>query len=166
MRATIASVKIRELLVDTMAYTPPARALAELSTEDAERRLPNANHSIAEILAHMTFWQDWFCRRCEGVAAPMAARAAEGWPPVAPNTWPLVKDRFFAGLERAASLGDDESRSSQPITPAIEFPPLATYTVREALVHVSTHNAHHMGQIITLRQMLKAWPPSSGGWTW
>jgi uncharacterized damage-inducible protein DinB len=40
------------------------------------------------------------------------------------------------------------------------------YTVGEALVHVSTHNSYHLGQVIVLRQMLGAWPPPAGSYTW
>ena len=54
----------------------------------------------------------------------------------------------------------------ETIYPALEFPPLASYTVRDALVHVANHNSHHLGQIITLRQLMGAWPPPGGGWTW
>jgi hypothetical protein len=28
------------------------------------------------------------------------------------------------------------------------------------------HNAHHLGQIILLRQLFGAWPPPSGRFTW
>jgi uncharacterized damage-inducible protein DinB len=63
-------------------------------------------------------------------------------------------------------VGDNPDRLDAPIAPAIEYPPLARHTVREALVHVSTHNAHHLGQVITLRQILGTWPPPSGSFTW
>jgi uncharacterized damage-inducible protein DinB len=52
------------------------------------------------------------------------------------------------------------------ILPAIEVPPLAHYTLRDAAVHAANHNAHHLGQIITLRQLMGLWPPRSGGFTW
>ncbi len=52
------------------------------------------------------------------------------------------------------------------ITPPIEFGPLASYTVRDALVHVAQHNSHHLGQVILLRQLMALWPPPSGSWTW
>ncbi|HET7218354.1 MAG TPA: DinB family protein [Vicinamibacterales bacterium] len=157
---------MRELLIDTLAYLSPVNALDGLGTEDAERRLDGANHSIAEIVAHLEFWQSWFCERCEGVAAPMVASARQGWPAVAPGSWPAVRGRFLEGLERAAALGDDATRLDAPIVPAIEFPPIAGYTVRDALVHVAQHNAHHLGQIILLRQLMHVWPPPSGSWTW
>jgi hypothetical protein len=35
-----------------------------------------------------------------------------------------------------------------------------------ALVHVANHNAHHLGQIVLLRQLMGRWPPPSGSWTW
>jgi uncharacterized damage-inducible protein DinB len=159
-------MNVKELLVDTLAYIPPARALEQLSCEDAERRADGAVHSIAEIVAHAAFWQDWFLSRCEGSAAPMVRKAADGWPAVVPRSWPGVHDRFVRGLERAVALADHEGGLDRRIAPAIEFAPLADYTVKDALTHVSVHNAHHLGQVITRRQGMGLWPPPSGSWTW
>jgi uncharacterized damage-inducible protein DinB len=156
----------RELLIETLAHIPPARALEQLTPEEAERRVAGANHSIAEIVAHVNFWATWFCNRCEGAGAPMVTSAANGWPSVAPGSWPELHRQFLSTLERAAALGDDPGRLAVPIAPAIEFPPLANYTIRDALVHVANHNAHHLGQVIILRQIMGVWPPPSGSWTW
>jgi uncharacterized damage-inducible protein DinB len=153
----------RGLLIDTTAHIPPPRALEQLSAPDAERRLADAGHSIAEIVAHMAYWQDWFCRRCAGHADPMPAPAAKGWPEVTPGSWPEIHDRFIAGLDRAVALAD---RGDQPIAPAIEFPPLAGFTAREAVIHIAQHNSHHLGEVIVLRQLMGLWPPPSGSWTW
>jgi uncharacterized damage-inducible protein DinB len=155
-----------ELLIDTYPHIPPARALEALSPGDAERHVPSGPHSIAELVAHLNFWQEWFCARAEGRAEPMARHAALGWPVVIPGAWPDVHQRFLAGLERAAALGKDPSRLAEPVSPAIEFAPLAHYTIGDVLVHVATHNAHHLGQIILLRQLMGQWPPPSGSWTW
>ncbi len=118
----------RELLVETFAHIPPAQAIAGLAAADAERRVPGVNHSIAEIVAHVTFWATWFCDRCDGTNAPMVASAATGWPPVTPGSWPDVQERFLSVLERAAAIGEDDGRLASKITPPIEFPPLAHYT--------------------------------------
>jgi uncharacterized damage-inducible protein DinB len=53
-----------------------------------------------------------------------------------------------------------------PLRPPIAFPPLAEYSIREAFEHVAQHNAHHLGQVILLRQMMQLWPPPAGSWTW
>ena len=53
----------RELLLDTHAHIGPLAALEDLTPELAEARVTGGPHSIAEIVAHMAFWQDWFAGR-------------------------------------------------------------------------------------------------------
>jgi uncharacterized damage-inducible protein DinB len=159
-------MNLRELLIEPVSHIPPARALEGLALDDAHRRVTGANHSIAELVAHLIFWQEWFCERCAGVQVPMPQAAALGWPEVTYGTWPDLEQRFLEGLERAASYGRPESRLDEMITPAIEFPPLGRYSVRDVLVHIAHHNAHHLGQIILLRQLLGSWPPPAGSYTW
>ena len=157
----------RELLLEPVAYQAPTRALEGLEPALADRRVDGIAHSIAELVAHLSFWQEWFLRRCQGIAEPPVARAAEGWPAVTPGTWPDIQQRFVDRLSELTAWGEAAGGElDAPIAPAIEFPPLAQYTRRDALVHVATHNAHHLGQVILLRQMLGAWPPPAGSWTW
>jgi uncharacterized damage-inducible protein DinB len=155
----------RTLLRGAHAFLPPPAVLAGLSNEHAARANGGA-HSIAEIVAHMGFWQEWFLDRCDGIPAPLVERAALGWREVAEDEWPAVLERFEQGLARALRLADDDAKSALPLTPAIEFEPLGRYTVADALTHVALHNAHHTGQVITLRQQIGAWPPPEGSWTW
>lgn len=157
---------IRELLIETSGFMPPARAVDALTAADAERHVSPTVHSVAEIVAHMTFWQGWFVQRCRGDAAPMARSASIGWPAVEPGSWTAIRERFLRGLDDAAALGFDTARLDAPLAPAIEYPPLAHLTTREALIHIGTHNAHHLGQVITLRQVIGQWPPPEGSWTW
>ncbi|MGH9370309.1 MAG: DinB family protein [Vicinamibacterales bacterium] len=159
-------VNVRELLIEPVAYIGPARALEGLGASDAERRPGVENHSVADIVAHLMFWQDWFVERCQGTSVPMAQRAAIGWPAVPDGTWPDLRERFLTSLARAAALAEPASRLDDPIFPAIEFPPLARHTIRDALVHIATHNAHHLGQVIVLRQTMGCWPPPSGSYVW
>jgi uncharacterized damage-inducible protein DinB len=154
----------RDLLIDTTPSIAPVRALEALDTEHAERR-EGRLHTIAEIVGHLSFWQDWFRSRCEGGAAPMPASAALGWQAPAPGSWPAVRSGFLDGLERLAALGGTAD-VTRVLAPPLEFPPLAGYTIGDALVHVSNHNAHHLGQVIVLRQLMGLWPPPSGSWTW
>lgn len=153
----------RALLVDTHPHLSPAATIAGLDPADAVRHVAGLPHSIAEIVAHMAFWQEWFAARSAGRAEPMAATAADGWP--AAPAWPDVADRFLAGLEALATLVAQQP-PDDPIVPAIEFPLLADYTYRDVWEHVAQHNAHHLGQIVVLRQLLGVWPPPSGSYTW
>lgn len=155
----------RPLLVDTVPYLSPRHALEGLAPDVAGRRVSGASHSIAEIVAHLAFWQDWFCGRCDGTAGPMPAAAAMGWPVPDAGGWDAVRQRFLDGLERLATIGSTGDPQRR-LDPSIEFPSIATYTVEEVVVHVSNHNAHHLGQIVLLRQLLGAWPPPAGSYTW
>jgi uncharacterized damage-inducible protein DinB len=155
----------RELLADTTAYLSPRLVLDGLPADLADRRPPGAPHSIAEIVAHMAFWQAWFHGRCDGTAGPMPASAAIGW--VVPRTgqWDAIRRRFLDGLDGLVALGEAADHGRR-LDPPIEFPPLARYSVGDVFVHVGAHNAHHLGQVVLLRQLLGAWPPPAGSWTW
>jgi len=157
-------MRARDLLFDNHAHIPALSALDGLTVHHADVRIAHAPHSIAEIVMHLAFWQEWFCGRCDGSAEPLPASAAVGWPAPAPESWDAVRARFAAGLERGTALGDGDT--ARPISPPIDYPPLAAYTVRDAIEHMAAHNAHHLGQIVLLRQMLGAWPPPSGSYTW
>ena len=157
---------LRGLLVETHAHMPPAHILQDLFEENSIRRIANIPHSIAGIVAHMDFWQRWFLRRCRGENVPMISSASQGWPEAASGSWTEVRERFIAGIEEAAAVGSTLELLDRPLSPPIEFPPFADYTVRDALIHVANHNSHHLGQIVTLRQIAELWPPPAGSWTW
>lgn len=159
-------MQLHALFQGAHSYLSTEAVLAGLSAANADRRPPGAPHSIAEIVAHMDFWQGWFLDRCDGTGTPMVAQAALGWPAVAEGEWDAVRQRFETGFARAIALAKDGSRVDSAVVPPIEFGALARYTVRDTLTHVALHNAHHLGQVITLRQQLGAWPPPGGSWTW
>ena len=99
----------------------------------------------------MVHWQEWFALRIEGKEAPPVVRAAEGWPAVSPGSWDDLSARFLSGLERVANLGEGEE-DARTISPPLEFPSVAHYTVADAIHHVAQHNAHHLGQVVLMRQ--------------
>ncbi len=155
----------RDLLADTTPHLSPRHVLDGLSPALADRPMPGAPHTISEIVAHMAFWQTWFAGRCDGSGCPMPSSAAAGWVAPEPGRWDEVRADFLEGLDRLVALGA-ASDLARRIDPAIEFPPLAQYAVGDVLVHVTAHNAHHLGQVVLLRQLLGAWPPPAGSWTW
>ncbi len=155
----------RELLIETSYALPPHGVLEGLTPDDAERHLdwPGASHSIAEIVAHMAFWQDWFLGRVAGSGEPAPQTASIGWPAVNKGDWPRVLQRFQEGLDQVALL---DPSSKKPIDPPFEFPPMAHHNAGDVVSHVALHNAHHLGQVITMRQCMGLWPPPSGSFTW
>jgi uncharacterized damage-inducible protein DinB len=158
--------ELRGLLRDTFVHIQPAATVDDLSPDDAVVRVAGAPHSIAEIIAHVAFWQDWFLARCRREPRAMVTSAAQGWPQIDAAGWSELRTRFLADVDAAVALSEDPGRIAQPLSPPIDFPPLAAYTVGDALTHVAIHNAHHLGQVITLRQVMGRWPPPAGSWTW
>ena len=150
-----------ELLMNPVAYMPPTQVLDGLSAEDSARRVPGIRHSIVEIVAHLAFWQAWFLSRCAGVTKPQVAHAADGWPAVTAADWDDVRGEFLTDLRRAVDLP-----TTGPVDPPLEFPPMAAYGVEDVMSHVAQHNAHHLGQVVLLRQALGLWPPPGGSYTW
>ena len=55
---------------------------------------------------------------------------------------------------------------AQPNSPGVEIPVLAKESHGSGIVHAALHNAHHLGQVITLRQLMALWPPPGGTITW
>jgi uncharacterized damage-inducible protein DinB len=159
-------MQLRYVLQGAHSYLAPKSTLAALPSDLALLKPVDSPHSVADIVAHMAFWQQWFLDRCDGLAIPAPAHAALGWPVVQSGEWTAILARFEAGLDRAMELAADESRMTVRLSPALEPDFLATYTTADALIHIALHNAHHLGQITTLRQQLGAWPPPSGSWTW
>jgi hypothetical protein len=113
-------MNMREFLTSPVAYLAPDRILEGLNAGDAERRVTGASHSVAELVAHVAFWQDWFYGRCQGRPLPMVSSAAAGWPSVPDGSWPAVRSRFVDGLQQLAALSEGDT--SRPLTPPIEFP--------------------------------------------
>jgi uncharacterized damage-inducible protein DinB len=155
----------RPLLIDTVPFLSPRLTLDGLTPELADRRVDGTPHTIAAIVAHLVFWQEWFAGRCDGTGGPMPQSASAGWIAPAPGSWDALRQRFLDGLERLAVLASTDDLARR-LDPPIEFAPLAGITVGDVIVHVATHNAHHLGQVVLLRQMLGAWPPPSGAYTW
>ena len=145
---------------------PPAQVLEGLTGEQAAARVAGAPHSVVELVAHMVFWQEWFLDRCAGVGTPPVAKASLGWPAAGAEDWERLKGCFSANLERGVKVAGDAATSARRVDPPIEFPELANYTIGDAIAHMALHNAHHLGQIVTLRQIQATWPPPFGSYTW
>jgi hypothetical protein len=148
---------IERLLDAGSPFVPPGRALEDLGADLACRRIDGAPHTIAEIVAHLGFWQAYTLSLARLERPPLPEHAADGWPTVRPQDWDETRRAFLAGLEEAGRVAREQDLSvlvGQRETLGYELTVLAI------------HNAAHLGQVILLRRMLGAWPPPGGGDTW
>jgi uncharacterized damage-inducible protein DinB len=159
---------MKQSLVDSYvgegAHVSPMNALDSLSAAKARTRVHPELHTIWEELAHIVYWQDWMLKALRGTDPKIPARAAEGWPKMPPargaaKAWAELVAHFEKGLRKAARLARTKHLCDPPRSDAKR-------TYGSTLVTLADHNAYHIGQIVTLRQMLGVWPPPSGGCTW
>lgn len=145
----------------------PAVVLDGLSEDAAQAKVPGLPHSIAEIVAHMCFWQEWFNRCAQHGFHPLPEHAAEGWPAVPAGGWDELRSRYLASLDEAKQILATAQGLDQPLLPpGVEIPFLGKESRGSGLLHAVVHNGHHLGQIVTMRQLLGRWPPAAGPMTW
>ena len=69
--------------------------------------------------------------------------------------------------ENAAAAAEDITSLDRSIRcPSRPGYPTRIMSVNDQLISLAAHNAYHLGRIVLLRQLLQAWPPASGGFTW
>ncbi|HEX7000844.1 MAG TPA: DinB family protein [Trueperaceae bacterium] len=141
-------------------HVPFGRAIDGLSAEDAVKRPAGAPYSVAEVVAHVVFWQERMLRFIDGERPGSVEHAADGWPPVTADEWPSLVTRVLACLERMRAIAADDEELRRPLVQGRER------TVGESIASHWLHDTHHLGQIILLRRMVGAWPPPGGGDTW
>lgn len=154
----ISAEKFASLFAGGSANVKAERALEALTAEEAIRGLEGYPHSVAEIVAHLQFWQAWMLARLAGDELPFPKHAGDGWPVVAAKDWEDLRTKFFEGLASSQALARNPENLSQRAFDG--------QTTAEALLDGASHTIYHLGQIVTVRRALGLWPPPSGGDSW
>ncbi|HEY2858924.1 MAG TPA: DinB family protein [Terracidiphilus sp.] len=167
--------ELEQTLVGDSYAASPSHILEGLADgqqgEDLVHRKPfGVPHSIYEELWHICFWQQVTLDWNSGTETPFPASPADGFPTVMDmerESWNELCERFFAGANAAAADTRDESRLNRMVRcPSRPPHPVRIMSVREQLESLAAHNAYHLGRIVLLRQLMAAWPPKSGGFSW
>ncbi|AWN23122.1 DinB family protein [Deinococcus irradiatisoli] len=143
---------LQRLLAPT-EFAPLKRLLGGLSGEQATAHLPGAPHSIAEIAAHLLGNLRFNLDLIEGRAPETRA----DWPGVSAAQWPELAQALLDVDEKLRGYASRPEVLERVIFPATAGEPGWTAGYKLA-VNVGLHNAYHFGQIVTLRQLLGAWP--------
>jgi uncharacterized damage-inducible protein DinB len=162
--------ELEQVLAGESAHPAPARILEALAPELAHQKPAGATHSIYEELWHINFWQQMTLNWIAGVETPYPASPADGFPTVLDaerEYWGQLCERFLSGNRLAVEAARDKTRLDVEVRcPSRPGEPVRIMTVREQLESLGAHNAYHFGRIVLLRQLLGAWPPPSGGYSW
>ena len=148
-------------------HLEPGAVLDGLTTDQAHAKPHGLPHSIAEIVAHMSYWQEWFNNCVVAGFTGIAEHAVDGWPAVPPDRWDALRTRYLHAVEEANRLAAESDSLGDPLLPpGVHIPSLAHESLGAGLLHAAVHSSHHLGQIITIRQLLGLWPPPAGTITW
>ena len=148
-------------------FLAPAAVLDGLNTEQAIAKPHDLPHSIAEIVAHMCYWQEWF----NGCAAEgftgIVRHATLGWPAVSSDDWDAWRTRYLNSIEEAKRIATSSNSLGDPVLPpGSNVPSLTSDSRGSVILRASIHSSHHLGQIVTMRQLMGLWPPAAGAMTW
>ncbi len=162
--------ELEQVIVGDSAAAPPAHILEGVESDLAYRALDGAPHTIYQELWHITFWQQITLDWVNEIETPFPVRPSDGFPneeDARLEPWDQLCQRFFRGNQQAAAVAADEERLERSVRcPSRPGSPVRIMSVREQLESLGAHNAYHFGRIVLLRQLYRAWPPPSGGFTW
>jgi uncharacterized damage-inducible protein DinB len=159
--------ELEQAILGDSAAAPATHILEGLTDDLLHRKLPNVPHTIYEELWHLVFWQQITLDWISDVETPYPTKASDGFPSNTTETFDQLRNRFFRNGELACSVARDTTRLDRPVRcSSSPGNPIRIMSVHDQLISLATHNAYHLGRIVLLRQLLQAWPPSSGGSTW
>ena len=131
-------------------FVPASRAIAGLTAEQANWKPGKDDHSIAQLVTHLIFWDKQQLAKFKGEKpAAFSGDNTETFRNVDEAAWQAaVKelDAVMSEWDRAVGAADDAKLRSWYST----------------IAHISAHNAYHTGQILYVRKQQGAWDPNKG----
>ena len=146
---------VGRLLTGGGEFLPPERLLGDLTEDQALSTPPGSLYSIAGIVAHMKFWQDYKTARARGEKLGRPEHIDETFPVPMVGEWEVVRAAFLDGLDLCAQVAVENAGETSPDRNDISI----GYRLAEC---PALHSAYHYGQIAMLRQIQGLWPPE--GW--
>jgi hypothetical protein len=150
---------LKALLAGGGEFLPPERLLNDLSETQASVVPSGSPYSIAQIVAHMDWWQEYQIARVRGKTPSRPGHLDDTFVPPVAGTWKDLVSRFLANLVETGQVAEEYGAQ-----PSLEQPDRdIAYGLAEC---PALHNAYHLGQIALLRQILGFWPPAGGDESW
>lgn len=131
-------------------FVPASVAVQGLTADQAKWSPGNGNHSVGQLAYHVWFWNTQELAHFKGEkVATFSGNNDETFNDFNPAQWDdLVKklNQVMADWEKAVETADDQKLAANA----------------SLIAHVGAHNAYHIGQILYVRKLEKAWDPSKG----
>ena len=131
-------------------FVPAKDAVMGLTAEQANWKDKSGNHSVAQLVQHLIFWNQRQLDKFQG--KPQQAFSGDnnetftnldkaGW-----ESSVKKLDAVLTGLEKLVETTDEKTLE--------EWYPI--------IANISTHNAYHIGQMVFVRKEQGVWNPDNG----
>jgi uncharacterized damage-inducible protein DinB len=131
-------------------FVPASKAVDGLTFEQATWKEGTANHSIAQLVSHLVYWD----------TANLAKFKGEKPPAYTDNDATFVPISDKASWEAAVKRLDAVMTELEKLIEATDETKLKSWY--GTIAHISTHNAYHTGQILYIRKQQGSWDPEKG----
>src|SRR5579872_6515840 len=154
---------LTQLLRGKGAHVEPLACIEDLDGPLASQHISNFPHSVADLVFHMNYWMNYELKRIRGQNPKYPEHNAESFPST-PQNWDQLKRDLSWFLSEYAKLAESSQqelkREVESSAAALEQQSSKLNSVEALLWQMVAHNSYHAGQIVMIRQALKAWPPS------
>jgi uncharacterized damage-inducible protein DinB len=131
-------------------FVPAVKAVDGLTFEQATWREGTANHTIAQLVSHLVYWDTANLAKFKGEKPPAYTNNDATFVPIADK----------AGWEEAVRRLDAVMTEWEKVVEAADDQKLKSFY--STIAHISTHNAYHTGQILYIRKQQGSWDPNKG----
>jgi uncharacterized damage-inducible protein DinB len=129
------------------------RYLSDISAEVASKKPLNLNHSIAEIVCHMTAWRNFAIEKIKGNADYEVWDTELNWQTIAALTqeeWQLIKSNLQTS--QTELLKQIEQLPEHLLNAQVEG---RKYNLRLLLQGIAQHDVYHAGQIAIIKKLVR-----------
>jgi len=131
-------------------FVPISTALDGVTAEQAVWKDASGNHSIGQLANHLLFWNERQLLKFKGEKpAAFSGNNEETFNAFTKEQWAQTVKKLndvMVELEKFVQNADEAKLQS----------------LAETIGNISTHNAYHTGQIISVRRLQGSWNPEKG----
>ena len=132
-------------------FVPASKAVDGMTVAQANWKDGKGNHSAAQLLNHLTFWNRQQLAQLKGEKAPAYSGKND-------ETFSEVPDQ--GAWESAIRDFDAVMNEMEGLLQAADDQKVEKWA--SAIAHISAHNAYHTGQILFVRKEQGSWDPEKG----
>jgi uncharacterized damage-inducible protein DinB len=156
--APLAGPVLSNMLLGEDEFVEPVHLLRDLTGDLAVAHPAEVTESIAQIVAHMHYFQHRNLAVIRGESLPAADHDEVTFREIPPEHWQNLVSEFLADLDELMAVTESDTEIVREVGD--------DETVGDRIRWSAVHNAYHYGQIVLLRRLLGAWPPEGGENTW